>query len=541
VKCIVVGSGPSGANAALTLLRRGKVVELWDVGREESLFPFPEADFHDLKASVEDPQEYFLGRKFEALLPPGSAELMRYPPARKFLVEVNDTLWPFAGDEFNPFTSFARGGLGVGWGANAVSFDDDDIKDWPISIADLSEAYAESCRRIPIAGPTDSLSPFFPGAVVTQPPVQMSRHDARLLSSFKRRSSLIKQFCHSTIGQARLAVVNNPDHPSSCRYCGRCLWGCPHGSIYDPATTTLQECRRFPNFSYEPGRLVTHFDAKDGRICGIHYFDVHDRQLMTAPCDTVFLAAGALQSGGIFLRTLQNDINFHDAPHERNITQSVMDTAVVKIPYIQIKSVGCHEDRAQFQFNRLIIANRRKRNGEWPTHTHGEILALNTLIYHPLIESIPLGSRLATQMFSRFHTALGVATLFFPDKQQVGNGISLIADPTSATGDRLHVHYKDGGEKEVLIRAIIKDTQRALLLLGCLPLRPIRGQGGSGIHYAGTVPMGAGLRCSDPSGRANAYRNLYLCDGAAFPSLPSKSITLNLVAHAIRVATLAQV
>jgi len=218
-----------------------------------------------------------------------------------------------------------------------------------------------------------------------------------------------------------------------------------------------------------------------------------------------------------------------------------MDTTVVKIPYIQIRSVGCHEDRAQFQFNRLIIANRRKDNGKWPIHTHGEILSLNTLIYHPLIESIPLGSRLAMQMFSRFHSALGVATLFFPDKQQVGNGISLIADPASATGDRMYTHYKNCGDKEGLIKQIVKDTQRALLLLGCIPLRPIRGPAGSGIHYAGTVPMGGGLRCSDSSGRANAYQNLYLCDGAAFPSLPSKSITLNLVAHAIRVATLAQV
>ncbi len=541
MKCIVIGSGPSGANAALTLLSRGKTVELWDVGKEESQFPFPEADFHELKALVEDPQEYFLGKQFEALMPPGGAELLRYPPSRKFLVNAKDDLWPFAGDEFKPFMSFTQGGLGVGWGANAVSFDDDDIKDWPISIADLSQAYAESCRRIPIAGPIDSLSPFFPGVAVTHPPMRISRHDSNLLDSFGRRSSLIRKTCHTTIGQARLAVVNSPDHLSSCRHCGRCLWGCPHGSLYDPARTTLQECRRYPNFNYKPGRLVVHFEAKDGQITGIHYFDVHGRQALTAPCESVFLAAGALQSGGIFLRTIQNDSNHHDTVDDRSMTQSVMDTTVVKVPYIQIRSVGCSEGRGQFQFNRLIIANRKKRDGSWPMHCHGEVLSLNTLIYHALIESIPLGSRLAMRLFSRFHTALGVATFFFPDRQLPGNGLSLITDPTSATGDRMHVHYKEGSDKEALIREVIRDTQRALLLLGCIPLQPIRARPGSGIHYAGTVPMGSGVRCSDSSGRANAYRNLYLCDGAAFPSLPSKSITLNLVAHAIRVASLAQV
>jgi choline dehydrogenase-like flavoprotein len=36
------------------------------------------------------------------------------------------------------------------------------------------------------------------------------------------------------------------------------------------------------------------------------------------------------------------------------------------------------------------------------------------------------------------------------------------------------------------------------------------------------------------------FSNLYIADGAAFPSLPSKSITMSLAAHATRVARLAQ-
>jgi len=541
MKCIVIGSGPSGTNAALTLLRRGKAVELWDVGRQETDFPHPAEDFHGLKRVLEDPQEYFLGARFEALLPPNSDDLLRYPPSRKFLLEPDDPSWPFAGEAFRPFASFSQGGLGLGWGANAVSYDDDDLQEWPIGGADLREAYAESCRRLPLAGADDRLSQYFPGVTINQPAVRLSGHDANLLTSFERRAAAIQRWAHITIGRARIAVVNAPDQASACRYCGRCLWGCPNGSLYNPATMTLPECQRYTGFAYRPGRMVLSLEATGGRISGIRYLDLETRRMMSEPCSAVFLAAGALQSGGIFLRSLQRDGGLTEADGVRERTQSVMDTTVVKMPYIQLRSVGAREEGEQFQFNRLIVAHRKARAGTWPTHCHGEIVSLNSLVYHPLIESIPLGSRLAMKLFARFKPALGVVTWFFPDKPVPGNGISILPDPGSPTGDRLHIHYRESEEKEAYILETMRDTRRALGMLGCVPWRPIRAPAGAGIHYAGTVPMGAGLRCSDPCGRSNAYRNLYLCDGAAFPSLPSKSITLTLIANAIRVASLADV
>jgi choline dehydrogenase-like flavoprotein len=541
MKCVVIGSGPSGANAALTLLQRGQSVEMWDTGRQDAGVPHPEASFHGLKDVVPDPQEYFLGKRFEALLHPGSGELLRYPPSRNFLVDTNDSYWPYTGEDFKPYLSFSRGGLGVGWGANAVSYDDDDLRDWPIAISDLDQAYAETCRRLPIAGPTDALSRYFPGVTPNQPPVRMSRHDASLLSGFERRAARIERWSHIQLARARIAAVTAQGNPSSCRYCGRCLWGCPSGSLYDPAKTTLDECQSHPRFTYRPGRMVLSLEARDGRITGIRYLALGTGQELTEPCDSVFLAAGALQTGGIFLRTLQRDRDFSKGHFQVDKTHSVLDTTVVKIPYIFLRQVGMAQEDEQFQYNRLIIAHRKQRAGGWPMHCHGEVLSLNTLVYHPLIESIPLGSHLAMKTFARLHAALGVVTYFFPDRPVPGNGLSIVEDRDSPTGDRLRIHYQDAEGKLALIRETVSDTRRALLMLGCLPWQPQIAPAGSGIHYAGTVPMGEGPLCSAPSGRANAYRNLYLCDGAGFPTLPSKSITFNLVANAIRVASHAEV
>ena len=539
--CIIIGSGPSGIHAALTLLRRGRAVELWDVGRREAPFPRPEANFDELRELLEDPQSYFLGERFEALLAPSSGELLRYPPSRAFLVERDDPRWPFVGTDFRPYVSFSRGGLGLGWGVNALSFDDDDLKNWPISFSDLAAAYEESCRRIPIAGVVDGLSPFYPGVSVSQPPVHLNRHDAQLLKRSTRSGALVERCWGVTIGRARLAVTTSPAEPGACRLCGRCLWGCPHGSLYSPVST-LDACERFEGFSYKAGRLVIALVSRDDRITGIRYLDTSTgREHLESIEGAVFLGAGALQSGAVFLRSLKlaRELDMTGGAQAR--TQSVMDTKVVKIPYLQLRSVGSGIEGVNFQFNRLLIAHRVKREGDWPVHCHGEVLSLTTLLYHSLTETIPLGSRLATKVFAQLRPALGVVTLFFPDRQLPGNGIELIPDSDSPTNDRLRIHYREGEDKEALMRQTVRDIRRALLMLGCVPSTPVEVAAGGGIHYAGTVPMGRGVRCCSRSGRSNAYLNLYLCDGAAFPSLPSKSITLSLVANAIRVATLANV
>ena len=62
---------------------------------------------------------------------------------------------------------------------------------------------------------------------------------------------------------------------------------------------------------------------------------------------------------------------------------------------------------------------------------------------------------------------------------------------------------------------------------------------GNGIHYAGTIPIKLikTFGCVDTDCKSYDFNNLHVVDGSVFPSLPSKSISLNLAANAIRVAS----
>jgi choline dehydrogenase-like flavoprotein len=532
MRIVVVGSGVSGTHAALTLLERGHNVELWDVGRQEDSFSEPGVSFHDLKHRLTDVVSYFLGPNLEALVPPGCGELLRYPPSRHFLAADKDPLWRFLSDGFAPFGSYSRGGLANGWGANALSFDENDLAGWPVSFSEMDSAYRIAYERIPVAGPAaDDLSSQLAGVYRSQPPVRLSGADERLMRAYEKKQDRLRTL-GVRLGLARLAVVTDPQRAEACNYCDRCLWGCPRGSIYNPGRTTLQACESFPGFRYVAGRRVLSLVPGDGKITGIRFVDTSTGQAREEPCDVVFLAAGALETGAIFLRSL--GLARSDVSPE---TEGLMDTTVVKLPYVFIGGIGRASDARAFQYNRLIMGVVAD-SGAWPRYLHGEVLHLPSLLYHPLIESMPFGSSLSKRLFFALKPALGVVSLFFPDRITPGNRAVLADDSEAPEGVRLC--YRETSEQRGLIAESVAKVRSALRRLGCIPKGVLQAPPGAGIHYAGTVPMGEGIKRCDASGKSNLFANLYIADGAAFPSLPSKSITMSLAAHAIRVARGAQ-
>jgi len=528
MKIVVIGAGVSGAHAALTLLERGFNVELWDVGRHEDSFPEPGVTFHELKNRLDDPVDYFLGRDLDALVPPGRGELLRYPPSRHFLASDKDPLWNFLSDGFAPLGSYHRGGLANGWGANALSFDEDDLAGWPVSFSEMDSAYRTVYARIPVAGPVhDDLSSQLAGSYPSQPPIRLSSADERLTRAYERKKSRLHGL-GIRLGLARLAVVTDPQRKDACDYCDRCLWGCPKDSIYNPGRSTLQACESFEGFRYVPGRRVLSLVPGEGKITGIRFVDTGSGQTHVETCDVAFLAAGALETGAIFLRSLRAA-----RPDISPETEGLMDTTVLKLPYVALSGIGRPPDSRSFQYNRLIMGILGE-HGPWPRYLHAEVLHLPSLLYHPLIESMPFGSRLSKKLFFVLKSALGVVSLFFPDKITPGNRQVLVNAGEQREAVRLC--YQEANEKSAYITQSVARVRAALWRLGCMPKGIIQSAPGAGIHYAGTVPMGEGIKRCDATGRSNLFANVYIADGAAFPSLPSKSISMSLAAHATRIA-----
>ena len=195
----------------------------------------------------------------------------------------------------------------------------------------------------------------------------------------------------------------------------------------------------------------------------------------------VFLCTGAIQSGIIFNKTcINNNINLD------KITTGLMDTKTVKIVYLIPRFINHSLNYKSIQFNRLIGGMTEEFMGK-NHYIHTEFLNLNSLFYQPIINAIPLPLTLAKNLFYNLYAGLGVCTYFLPDILEKSNKI--LPDKKS---DKFKINYKFNKEINVLDRKIEKRIKKYLLKLSAIPLKTIRYDFGSGIHYAGTIPMGQG-------------------------------------------------
>ena len=218
----------------------------------------PEASWAQLKDRLADPVSYFLGDQFESvILPGGRGDIYGFPPSKTHVFEsVPQSRYVSSG--FEPMMSFAQGGLAEAWTAGAYPFNEAELDDFPFTAAELAPYYDRIAERIGINGEVDDLARFMPVHQHLMPALDLDEHSRRLIEAYDRRRAQINAR-RAYLGRSRIATITR-DKPGrkACTNLGRCLWGCPSGSLYTPSMT-LDECRRHPNFRYVSGVFVRRF------------------------------------------------------------------------------------------------------------------------------------------------------------------------------------------------------------------------------------------------------------------------------------------
>jgi len=508
-------------------LKRGFKVSLIDGGVVEKSIS-KEFSFSELKDNLNDPWSYFLGSNLEGIISPNTNSVFQYPPNRKYLDKDSSLLT----EKFYGHTSMAIGGLGIGWGANCAEFDDDDLANFLINKNEISPFYKEISKQIKVSGVLDDdISEYLGKNSILNPPLELSLHDQLILNkSRKYQKTLAKRGI--LIGRSRMAVKTNHANPDSCTYCGRCLWGCEIGSIYSPLET-IQECNSYNSFIHIKGWKVEDLEIKKRRIVSVNCINSKSFEKRKFNSDNYILAAGAINSGKILLKTIFKDSNFEKLKKGNKLeTKSVLDTKTIKMPYVLPQLIGKKIPKNYFQFNKLAMGIINNKFEKYPKFIQGEILSLNSLLYHPLIESLPFGTKLSSSIFSLLHASLGVVTVFCPDKPNENKKLELSSKGFS-------IKYEESPSQKLFANEITNRVISTFTRIGLIAPKSqiLNSPPGSGLHYAGTIPMSAknDPLCVDKDCRSFAYNNLFVVDGSIFPELPSKSLTYTLMANALRV------
>lgn len=529
---LVVGSGASGVHFALTALQRGHAVTLVDVGYQRPPPVLPENTVEELRDRLEDPVSYFLGPDGAGVVFPGSASsYYGHPPSKGYVFRVPPGVRQRA-EAMTPLYTFARGGFAEAWTAGCYAFSPEDFAGFPITYEDLRGPYQEVARRIGVCGERDDLEPFIPFDAEYLPPLPLDPHSATLVRRYERKREVMRHHDGFYLGRSRVATLSQAHGDrAGCTQLGRCLWGCPHQALYAPSVT-LRECLQHPAFVYEPGLLVSHFDADaQGVIRTVQAQGVDGgAQRRTFRPDLVVLAAGTLGSTRIVLASLAS----------RGATVptagGLMDNRQIHMPFLTPGMVGHPVDLSSYQFHHLAFTVRRADPRD---HVHGQITTLKAAAIHPIVSSLPMDLRSGLSSFQALRPALGIANVNLPDTRRDASRVTV--EPATGGGMEFVIRYAPEADEPAQIRAAARQVRRALRRLGAyVPpgLTRVLPKGAS-VHYSGTLPMSTAAAPLTVSAacRSHDFSNLFVVDGSVFPRLPAKNLTFTLMANAVRVAS----
>ncbi len=530
-RILVVGSGPSGVHFAQQALGRGHEVTLLDVGYPKPDPVAPDATFDGLKTAIPDPAGYFLGAEAEGVVYPSThASYYGHPPSKQYVFRMPDG-FKVRSSSMEALFSFARGGLAEAWTGGSYEFSDTDLADFPFRHADLRPYYAEVARRIGIGAAKDDLARFIPFDAGYLDPLPLDAHSLRLVNRYAARRERLNRDLGFYMGRSRVAVLSRDfAGRKGCGQLGRCLWGCPTGSIYTPSAT-LKECQTLPGFRYVPGMLVSHFEYDSGgAITRMVAEQVPGGGRMAFEAECYVLAAGALPTSKIVLDSV------YRATGRVERLGGLMDNRQVHVPFLTPAMLGKPVNTASYQFHHLAFGLERADSKEY---VHAQITTLKSASVHPIVQSLPLDLRSATAIFRALRGGLGIANINLHDTRRPESCVTIQPIPG---GDRteLVLDYVDDPSEPARMTEALGQVKRALGELGCIVppgMTRVLPKGAS-VHYSGTLPMTAspGRFTCDADGRSRDFPNLCIADGAGFPFLPAKNLTFTLMANAARIA-----
>ena len=527
-RILIVGSGAAGVHFALSALERGHRVTMLDVGLERPPTVAPSATFRQLKSELDDPVDFFLGPRAEAVLYPGpKRKHFGFPPSKSY---VFDSIRDFevSASGITPYISFARGGLAEAWTGGCYEYNDADLKEFPFASLELQPFYAEVARRIGVSGMRDDIERFSPFTAPYLDPLPLDPQSERLLTRYAAQRARLNADLGFYLGRSRVATLSRPvGSREACAALGRCLWGCPRESLWTPSLT-LRDCLAHSNFTYVPGQYVQHYEYDtNGRVTSV----VTDSETGRAEFngDIVVLAAGTIGTTGIYLRSIER------REGARVTLGGLMDNPHVSMPFVNRDHLGARMTTDAYQFHLLAL----EIEGTDGSHlAHGQITTLRAASVHPILPNLPFDLRTSLNVFRRIRSALGVANVWPSARRRAENTVSL---GVGADGRRsLVLECSPDPEDAPRLVEIMTRVRRALAFLGCSAPRgqaEVLALGSSG-RYVGTIPMTEREEphTCDAQGRVRGFANLVIADGAAFPGLPAKNHTFTLMANAARLA-----
>lgn len=520
MKNIVIGSGPGAAGAALRLSQEpDQQITVLDIGGR--LEPDRQAAL-DRLAGLRQPQwqDPDLGVISAQPVAKQSGELPQkrtygsdYPfRDRGQLIGVSA-----APGSNQAVVSGAYGGFSNVWGAQVMPFSRSTFQRWPVSFDEMAPHYAATLREIPVAAEEDDLAELFPLLAPTNAMPELAPRTLDVLRRYGRHRAVLSE--HGvTVGRARLALAAN-----DCVRCGLCMTGCPYSLIYS-AAHTFDRLRAERRISYRAG-LMVHRIGQDAQGAWVRARDLATDQDHVFRADRVFVAAGAMGTTRLVLGSLDNPPDTVEFGESRQYV----------VPFVSARPVPDPRERGDFTLNQFNMLIDFGRDGYDTAHVHFYPYNQAFLDALPAVLQHPRARPLTRAVVRRLSVGLGYLPSWASPRVQVTHrpvpGSPLPEITVGPASEQTPPMFAK------VLRKLAK-TAPKLDLWPVITHAKLSGAAKS-YHFGGSFAHRDGKatdRSTDRLGRLATWDRVHLVDGSVFPSVPSTTFTLTVMANAHRIA-----
>ena len=527
---LIVGSGPSSAQAAKAAIGHGLSVAMIDGGYEDTGFALsvPDRPFDELRKTDPDQRRYFLGESDPEDQYGRKKVGSQLTPPRQFIKRGVDQFLPIASSTFFPLQSLALGGLGAGWGAGTLTFENFELAEAGLSAQLLEPYYREVADDIGISGSRDAdTAAMILDIPHVQEPLELDSNARSILESYRRRRVHLRRRGFS-LGPSPAAILSTPlDRGSSVRlpnsYHDMDFYSDHQKSVYRPRFT-IEELQAHPAFQYRPGLLALRFHETQAGV-RLQCEDIATGSHVTIEARALALGAGAINSARIVLSSV--------APIGAKVP--LLCNPYNYIACLNLGMLGRPAADRRHSLSQLTGV-LTEPGGEEADRTILSFYSYRSLLLFRLVREMPVPPFLGLRFARVMQTAFTIVGTHHVDRHGPGKWLQL--QRTGNGREVLAGNYELSAVERAQNRRTLRRVLRALWTLRCMPIDVVSPLPGSSIHYAGTLPIhddpSVPLRCAR-SGKLNGTRRVYLVDSSPWRFLPAKGPTFTQMANSRKV------
>jgi choline dehydrogenase-like flavoprotein len=522
---IIIGSGASGGMAAWNLTRQGVNVLLIDAGSKFNRSKFwshvkPWED-RARRARGEAPPQFYLDKKEQ----------------------------PYLTNEDQPFDLvrvWGRGGKTNVWGRVSLRYSDLDFEGpardgweipWPIRYKDISPYYDRVEQLIGVCGGDDDQDSL-PGSKFHLPAAP-PRCGERLMQKAAASIGI------SIVNQRRAVLTRDHNGRAKCHFCGACGKGCDIAAFFNSSDYLLEPALKTGRLQIVDQAVAARILVDDkGLASGVQYFDRDSGAERVVRGKRIIVACSCIDSTRLLLNSKSerypNGIGNSNDVIGRYLTEQVRFHMYGFVP--ELMGAKTQNDDG-IGGEHIYLPRFNHRDGRKRDYLRGYGSQFwNTGAQPGLFwaRQMPgFGASLKADIKKRF-PALVAMHPYGEVLPRRDNRVTVEGTPKDRYGVPLpKIEYKIGENERKMI-AEMYDTAESILRAAKAEILPFKrgaiDMNGSAIHEHGTVRMGEDPKRSALNGfcQMHEVKNVFVVDGAAFPTATEKNPTLTILALAWR-------